>query len=415
MAKRGMFGGDEGDEEVQSGRGFFRSPVGKITGLAFTAVFSIVLLISLFWMFEGIDAGEVVVIQSPGGSLTWYTTPGIKWQGFGKVTRYHKRAQYEFFMNDDPKQSKALKIRFNDGAHADISGSIAWEMPLDEEHLNDIHSRYGSQEAVQQQLIKTVVDKAVYMTGLLMTSIESYAEKRPMLLNYFEDQIQNGVYMTVTVQEKQIDSLTNSEKLVNVVQIVKAQDGTSRRTEESPLHTFGIKAFNPSINEVRYTKEVDDQIQTQQKAAMDVITAIAQAKKADQDAITAERNGQANAATAKWEQEVEKARAKVKVETAELYKQEQILRGEGDAAYRRALMTADGALDKKLEAYLKATEMYTNAMAKYPGNWVPSIVMGGGNGGNSNGALNLMDFLTAKTANDLGLSLKNQTGNQTQK
>lgn len=415
MAKRGMFGGDEGDEEVQSGRGFFRSPVGKITGLAFTAVFSIVLLISLFWMFEGIDAGEVVVIQSPGGSLTWYTTPGIKWQGFGKVTRYHKRAQYEFFMNDDPKQSKALKIRFNDGAHADISGSIAWEMPLDEEHLNDIHSRYGSQEAVQQQLIKTVVDKAVYMTGPLMTSKESYAEKRPMLLNYFEDQIQNGVYMTVTVQEKQIDSLTNSEKLVNVVQIVKAQDGTSRRTEESPLHTFGIKAFNPSINEVRYTKEVDDQIQTQQKAAMDVITAIAQAKKADQDAITAERNGQANAATAKWEQEVEKARAKVKVETAELYKQEQILRGEGDAAYRRALMTADGALDKKLEAYLKATEMYTNAMAKYPGNWVPSIVMGGGNGGNSNGALNLMDFLTAKTANDLGLSLKNQTGNQTQK
>ncbi len=410
-----MFGGDEGDEEVQSGRGFFRSPVGKITGLAFTAVFSIVLLISLFWMFEGIDAGEVVVIQSPGGSLTWYTTPGIKWQGFGKVTRYHKRAQYEFFMNDDPKQSKALKIRFNDGAHADISGSIAWEMPLDEEHLNDIHSRYGSQEAVQQQLIKTVVDKAVYMTGPLMTSKESYAEKRPMLLNYFEDQIQNGVYMTVTVQEKQIDSLTNSEKLVNVVQIVKAQDGTSRRTEESPLHTFGIKAFNPSINEVRYTKEVDDQIQTQQKAAMDVITAIAQAKKADQDAITAERNGQANAATAKWEQEVEKARAKVKVETAELYKQEQILRGEGDAAYRRALMTADGALDKKLEAYLKATEMYTNAMAKYPGNWVPSIVMGGGNGGNSNGALNLMDFLTAKTANDLGLSLKNQTGNQTQK
>jgi hypothetical protein len=69
-------------------------------------------------------------------------------------------------------------------------------MPFDEQNLTGLHVRYGSHEAIAQQLIRTVVEKAVYMTGPLMSSKESYAEKRNELLRLMEDQVQRGVYRT---------------------------------------------------------------------------------------------------------------------------------------------------------------------------------------------------------------------------
>src|SRR5215475_586904 len=52
--------------------------------------------------FEQLDAEEIMVIQAPlSGELTWYTSPGVKWQCFGKVTKYPKRFQYWFSANAD--------------------------------------------------------------------------------------------------------------------------------------------------------------------------------------------------------------------------------------------------------------------------------------------------------------------------
>ena len=48
-------------------------------------------------IFEPLDAEEIVVVQSPiRGKLTWHTSAGLKWQGWGKVTHYPKRAIYPF-------------------------------------------------------------------------------------------------------------------------------------------------------------------------------------------------------------------------------------------------------------------------------------------------------------------------------
>ena len=118
---------------------------------------------------------------------------------------------------------------------------------------------------------------------------------------------------------------------------------------------------------------------------------------------------------AKWDQEVIKAKevttaeqrkavATLDAETAALRKREQILIGEGEAERRKLVMAADGALDKKLEAYIKVSEFYANAIAKYTGAWVLSVMMGGASG-SGNGANALIDMLTAKTAKELGLEM----------
>lgn len=377
---------------------------------AFKLGVAVVLGIFCLWgsknVFEVNDANKIMVIQSPiRGHLKWYTDAGVKWQGFGKVTKYPKRDIYDF----------KTPVRFNDGGHGTMEGSVSYDLPMDEINLNSIQSKFGNAKSLEAQLISTVVNKAIYMTGPLMSSKESYSEKRNYLIQYVEDQIQNGVYKTVSKEAKTTDQMTGAEKTITVVDIC-LKNGVPERQEAAAMDAFGIKTFNFSINQLPYDAAVENQIKGQQQITMDVQTAIASAKKAEQNAITVAKEGEANAARARWEQEVIKAKAVTEAQqkmevaaldmkAAEFKKKEQILLGEGEAERKKLVMTADGALDKKLEAYKAVNMAYAEAIATYKGNWVPSVVMGNDGKAGSNGASDLINMLNAKTAMDLGLNL----------
>lgn len=257
-------------------------------------------------LVEHLDAQEVMVIQSLSGKLTVYDTPGYHPQWFGKVTKYPRRSSYEF----------QAPIRFNDGAQAKMHGSIQFEIPTDAPTLITLHSKFGSAQTLQGQLVERVIDKAIYMSGPLMSSKESYAEKRNALITYVEDQITHGVYQTRQHDVKTTDPITGVEKTITAVEIVADDKGMPRRQEDPILTPFGIKTFNFTISELNYDATVEAQIRGQQQITMDVQTAIATAKKAEQQAITVAKEGEAAAAKAKWEQEVIKAKAVVEAQQA---------------------------------------------------------------------------------------------------
>lgn len=413
----------------------------KIFGLGVAAVIMVVAIILSGQIVEFLDAKQIMVIQYPSGTLKTAVQPGIYAQWFGTVTKYERRDQFWFSQQNDQGQTadESIPIRFNDGGHARISGSIAWEMPTDDQNLIALHVRYGSHAAIVQQLIRTVVEKSIYMTGPLMSSAESYSARRSELLNFIDDQIVNGVYKTEAVTQHVKDVMTGIEKTVVVVNLKQGPEGKYLRQDQSPLEAFGIKTFNLSINAVPYDADVEAQIKQQQNAVMKVQTAVAEAKEAEQRAITVEKNGQAEAAKSKWDQEVIKAKevtqaeqqkavailngeqrksvAKLNAEqglevatlaakAAEQSKQESILLGQGEAARKQLVMQADGALDKKLAAWVDVNHAYAEAIAKYSGSWVPSVVMGGnGTGVAGSGAQQLIDLLSAKTAKDLAVDM----------
>lgn len=391
----------------------------KIFITAVTTVVIAVLVILAGRFVEYLDASHLMVIQYPTGKLMTHTAPGIKPQWFGSVTKYTKRDQFWFSISPEQgkKEDQSIQVRFNDGGHAKISGSIAWEMPMDYDNIIKLHTRYRSHIAIQQQLIRTVLEKSVYMTGPLMSSKESYAERRNDLLNLINDQLVHGVYKTETKQIQEKDPMTGAPKTVSITSIIM-EGGKALRQDEAPLEEFGIKTFNLSINQVTYDATVEGQIKQQQQAIMQVQTAVAEAKQAEQRAITAAKEGEANAAKAKWEQEVLKAKAvtlaqqelevaTLKARAAEQTKRESILLGEGEATRKRLVMEADGALAIKLEALVKINEFYANAIKDYEGNWVPSIIMGGSadNRRPGSGAQEMIDLLTANTARQLGVDL----------
>jgi len=72
------------------------SPAGMFK-LAAGVVLGIIALWSIFQIVEVNAPSTILVVQGPiSGKLTWYTDAGVKWQGFGKTTRYPKRDIYEF-------------------------------------------------------------------------------------------------------------------------------------------------------------------------------------------------------------------------------------------------------------------------------------------------------------------------------
>jgi hypothetical protein len=72
-------------------------------GLAIVGLILVVYVVTN--LAQHVDANEIMVVQSPMGSLSVYTDPGIKWQGFGKVT-FTKNARS---FRSQPKRTRARK------------------------------------------------------------------------------------------------------------------------------------------------------------------------------------------------------------------------------------------------------------------------------------------------------------------
>lgn len=380
---------------------FFRTIFATLT-LKRILVLGIGVLVLIFFVFSGkmvenVDNSEIVIIQSAfNGKISIYTTPGPVMQNFGTASHYKKSNQFWFSKKHDENnkedeganEDQSIKIRFNDGGHGTISGSVRWYMPTDEKAILKLHTDFGSQKAIEQQLIRQVVTKAVYMTGPLMSSKESSAEKRNDLLSYIEDQSINGVYRTKQEDIKIHDELMNTDKTITVVKIVE-KNNVPLRQEASVVKTYNVNLQGLAINAIDYDEEVENQIKVQQQAYMQVQTAIANSKKAEQDAITTELQGKAAAAKAKWEQEVIKAQAITQAqqqkEVAELEAQTAILEAQkvktdADAkAYANSKLVNAGLTPQERAQFEKDTKIgVAEALSKIV---MPSTYMNGGGSG----------------------------------
>ena len=80
---------------------------------------------------------------------------------------------------------------------------------------------------------------------------------------------------------------------------------------------------------------------------------------------------------------------------------------DAEAYSESRIMQADGALEMKLKAQVEVQRVWADAFSKYTGAIVPQFQTGGG--ATTNGALNFMEIMTAKTAKDFALDMKQKT------
>lgn len=177
---------------------------------------------SSLMLFENVPAGKICVIQSPvSGTLEVYYDPGIKLQMFGKVTYYPKSDIYSFPQPIKPFdksyvaiEDKSIPIVFNDSGGGSIPGSIRFDYPAEREKMKLIHTTFTSHDSVVRGLIKPTVERAVTLTGSMMSSIEAFMARKADLPVMIEDQAKYGLYRTRTYDRRVTDEITKEEKLL---------------------------------------------------------------------------------------------------------------------------------------------------------------------------------------------------------
>lgn len=419
--------------------------------LGFVGVTLLIALACAGKIVETVEKGTYQVKQAAiTGEMTAKMTPGIWGQWFGDIDPWPKAETYFFTHDNDTKgdvdEDTSIEVRFNDGSMCKISGTLRIVMPTTAEPAiklvtEDGHKTYRD---VQEKLIKPTLRNVLRSTANLMSARESYSEKRLDFITWSRDQITNGVYKT-KAETKQVEDLVTGEKTWKEVKTIRTENGIPLH-EDNPMDETGIVLANFEIKSFVYEKKVQVQISAQQEARMAVETAKAEAEKAKQGELKAIAEGKKNVAIAKYEQEQEKIKAVVQAEknkevqeldaarnknvaviageqrkevaaldkdAAKLKKDELILLGEGQAKAKRLVIEADGALEQKLATYEKVNAKYANAIENYQGNWVPTTVMGSsGNGGSGNGAQDMINLLTIKTAKDLELDMTMKQGSK---
>lgn len=384
--------------------------VKNLVSIIIVAIVAIVALCSLGRIGEDVKNEEIVVNQRPmSGRMEYWTTPGFKWQWFGKTTTYYKTQQVWFGAdNEEGKQmGNPIKVTFNDASNGQIYGSLRVKLPTDPTYLTRIQTDYNGMDRLMQDLVRQQVTKVIYSSGPLMSAFESYAEKKNDLIEYITDQLNNGVYKTTVKTIETIDPITGEKKTVKIASLIPDENapGGYKRSESSPFSYYGLEIGQVSVSQIGYSEKVVKQIEQQQEANMMVQTSKAKTLAAQQEAIRAEEAGKAAAMEAKWQQEkikaIEVTKAEQEYEVAALAarkaaEEAKKIKAQGEAeAYAARMKVAAGLTPLERATIEKETKIgVAQALATIK---LPTYVVAGGSGGGNTA----MDAMGLKMMTDL--------------
>lgn len=363
------------------------------------AFVSIVFVACLGKIGEDVKNEQIVVNQYPfTGSMQYWTSPGFKWQWFGKTTHYYKTNQLWFGSDNESgeQMGNPIPVIFNDASDGLIYGSLRVKLPTETTYLTRIQTDYNGMERLMQDLVRPTVNKVIYASGPLMSAFESYAEKKNDLIEYITDQLNNGVYKTTVKTMEATDPITGEKKTVKIASLIADENapGGYKRSEVSPFSYYGLEIGQVAVSKIDYSDKVKQQIAQQQEANMMVQTSKAKTLAAQQEAIRAEEAGKAAAMEAKWQQEkikaVEVTKAEQEYEVARLA----ALKAKEDAKRIEAQGLAEAAAARaKVQAGLTPLEKATieketaigvaQALANSKVQWVPQVMINGKDGANN--------------------------------
>jgi regulator of protease activity HflC (stomatin/prohibitin superfamily) len=370
------------------------------------------------------------------GTMTAHMDPGMYGQWFGDVVTFPKAETFYFTkdIHEGAKHDQSIEVRFVDGSICDISGTVRIVYPKTEQDAIDLVAKHNFKDKrdVENKLILPTLRNILRQTANMMTARESYAEKRADFVAWAWDQLEHGAYETMN-EDREVKDPISGEKTIKSFKVIKLDKEGKPIYRPNPM-VCGMTLENFEIKIFEYSDKVKQQIATQQEALMDVATARAKSKKAEQEKLRAKAEGEAQVMTAKYEKEQEKVKAvvqaqqdkevgvlhaekkrdveKLDAEAAAFEKKANILRGEGEAARKRAVLAADGALKQKLDAWVQAQKVWADAYAMRK---VPSMYFAGGSkdGGPDKGSLDLSTMMSVWLAKSINLDMTVKKGART--
>jgi len=388
-----------------------------------TLVVILVLVIAVVFSAASIvdknKSGEFTVKQAAiSGKMTVIFDEGVFGQWWGAMNRYPNSDTYYFSADLDQggKGDESIPVTFKNGSLGDVSGSVRMTYTRSEPSMIETHRRFRGHSGVINDLVRTEVRKLINMTASLM-SPEAAMTQKGMFMQMFVDQVQNGQYQTVAVNEMFTDPISKEISYRDVVKVKnydkdhKEFAGKPMRLE-NPFAKWNVTISQEAIQKIKADPKTLEMIAKRRDAEMSVMVAKAAVEKARQDEQKVIAEGKKDVAAKKYSALQEKETATVKADqlkevaiidakrvvevneqrliaaeldkrTATEEKLAEIERKTGEAKGRELLMLSDGALDKRLAAITQWNKDWAAAHAVRP---VPnSVVAFGGGGGNASG------------------------------
>jgi hypothetical protein len=385
-------------------------------------ILAVVFLALSFSILETNQAGYFQVKQAAvTGKMSVRLNAGTYFQWFGDISEYKNVATVgigENHRGDGSADIDAVPVIFNDGSKAVISGLIRVKLPSTAEAAIHLKNEYagGFAHFIQSGVVP-IVNNAIKLSANLRSAQDAYTTLA-LFQQAVEDQLRNGIYVTksdkVTITRSTGD--TEEQRITAIVYDKYDKDGKPAADAQplrmpNRLQQLGCEVLECVIDVPAFDQKVEEMIAKRKDEAMKTELAKQEAIRAQQDALTAEQQGLANVAKAKYEKEVEKVQAvtqaqkeyevaQLQAKQREQEKLAKIFEGQGIAEFNRLKVVAGLTPQEKMEWEYKTKVGVAAELAKaQPGAFVPNIMVNGG--GNGNSGVNAMDAVGIKMLLDI--------------
>lgn len=370
------------------------------------------------------DMGYREVVETPTGKKyiifkngVYLKFPGSKITTYPNVITISHRGENTGATVD----GNLILIRFNDATEARAQTVVRFRLPAAEAEMLNLHSEYINKEYFALKGLQPYTIECLKNSAQLMDSEQHYSGGRAQLSQFFQDQLEHGLFILDTKESFSRDTLTGEMKRIYESKIRVNKEGKKER-KDSDLKKFGIHISSATIENVDYEQQVDQKLKKKIEASTRESVSKQNLVTAQQEAMTAEAEGRKRLVEIEYQemqkqtQAVVQAETQVKLAAKDKEKQKIALEAarmealkikalaEADAYAKERIMKADGALDKKLKTYKEVQQVWANAFMNYKGDLVPQFQTGGTGGGNA--GLEFMDIMSAKAAMDMSLQMK---------
>jgi len=385
----------------------------KIVAIAF-AVLAIIFLVMARSLFQTNDAGYFQVKQAAiTGDMSVRFDAGTYGQWFGTISEYKNVATVGIgtHKGEGSADIEAVDVIFNDGSKAQISALIRVKLPSTVEGAIELKREYaqGYEHFIRSGIVP-IVQNAIKLGANLRSAQDAYTTLA-LFQQAVEDQLRNGIYVTKSDKVEKTTATGDIEEQ-RVTVLVYGEDGQPLRTPNR-LQQLGCEVLECVIDVPAFDPKVNEMIAARKDEAMKTELAKQSAIRAKQDALTAEEQGKANVATAKYKQEVVKVEAvtiaqkefevaQYNAKKEEENKKATIYKGQAEAEANRLKVAAGLSPQERAEWDYKIKVGVAAELAKVN---VPTIMVGGAD---AKGGVSPMDAVGVKMLLDIMNSLEKQ-------
>lgn len=384
-------------------------------------------------------------VYMAGANSGWY------WSGFGKSVPWPKAISVEHDASDSEKDEDAgsqypYSIRMLDRVDGKVTQTTRFRIPTDEKTFLIMAEEYRSPENLLRTELIPTVEQVLNASASLMGAEDYFNGQNNQLQIDFDYQMRNGIYTVERKEVKVASGMGERKGTANatkgteqeeygddiqvrwVVEKLKNKEGQFlTRVHNYPR--FGISVIDAKFKSFEPNAQFVKRMEQQQKASAD--RAIAREQKIQEEeqkqlaivkgereiaeeqakvkkeqiqvttkAETEKQLALTNAEKIKEQARIEKEAAAVQLDRDRLIAQSQKVLADAEAYQKQAVIEADNALDKKLQAEIEIQKVWAEAFAKRN---VPSTIIGGSGqaGGTDGDAKAFMQLLTIDAAKRL--------------